>query len=356
MEKRIALAKCLILVSLFLIACSNSNEGFSPNNSGEDSECVLNNETTMAKTFEKGNGTSSEPYVIASPEQFKYFAEQVKLGKNFESEYIRLETDLIIAETRWEPVGSRSRRFKGNFDGNGHTITGTLIAKPDADVFGFFGYVQFGSISNLNMSAKIDASNISSEFTTYIGSVVGRADADIINCKNFGQIVGPSRATKNISIGGLTGTLHKATMKDCVNEGDVVGGRIVESSRHYAAGLVAICEGTMINSHNKGKVVGATVESGSVETGGIAACAFEVASIDECTNSGMIIPGKSEDNNRVLTGLVVARTNDIKPSEGGHNVYDSCFNDDNNGLIVGSESQYLIQSCQALTKEDLKSR
>ena len=145
-------------------------------------------------------------------------------------------------------------------------------------------------------------------------------------------------------------------MRDCINEGEVIGGRIVENSKHYAAGLVAICEGTMINSHNKGKVVGATVESGSVETGGVAACAFEVASIDECTNSGMITPGKSTDNNKVLTGLVVARTNEIKPSEGGHNVYASCFNEDNNGLIVGSESQYLIQSCQALTKEDLKSK
>ena len=79
----------VLFCSLLFIACSNSsNEISSNNNNGGDAECLLNNETQMAKTFEKGNGTLSDPYVIASPEQFKYFAEQVKLGEDFESEYL----------------------------------------------------------------------------------------------------------------------------------------------------------------------------------------------------------------------------------------------------------------------------
>ena len=345
----------VLFCSLLFIACSNSsNEISSNNNNGGDAECLLNNETQMAKTFEKGNGTLSDPYVIASPEQFKYFAEQVKLGEDFESEYISLKTDLIVAETRWEPVGSRSRRFKGFFDGNGHTISGTLLAKPDAEVFGFFGYIQSGSVSNLNMNAKIDASNIAPEFTVYIGSVAGRADADIVNCKNFGQILGPSRATRSVRVAGITGALHKAKMEDCINEGDVHGGSIVENSNHYAAGLVAMNEGTIINSHNKGKVIGASVKSGTVETGGLVACTFKVSVMKGCTNSGTVVPGKSESE--VLTALLVARTNDIKPSEdGGYDVFVSCYNKEGNGVISGQDEQYLIHSCQAISKEDLKS-
>lgn len=345
----------VLFCSLLFIACSNSsNEISSNNNNGGDAECLLNNETQMAKTFEKGNGTLSDPYVIASPEQFKYFAEQVKLGEDFESEYISLKTDLIVAETRWEPVGSRSRRFKGFFDGNGHTISGTLLAKPDAEVFGFFGYIQSGSVSNLNMNAKIDASNIAPEFTVYIGSVAGRADADIVNCKNFGQILGPSRATRSVRVAGITGALHKAKVEDCINEGDVHGGSIVENSNHYAAGLVAMNEGTIINSHNKGKVIGASVKSGTVETGGLVACAFKVSVMKGCTNSGTVVPGKSESE--VLTALLVARTNDIKPSEdAGYDVFVSCYNEEGNGVISGQDEQYLIHSCQALSKEDLKS-
>lgn len=349
--------KLFIFISVFFIACSSSNESYSPKENGEESECLLNNETEMAKTFEKGNGTISNPYTISNPEQFKYFAEQVKLGHDFESEYISLETDLIVAETRWEPVGNRSRRFKGHFDGNGHTISGILLAKQDADVFGFFGYVQSGSISNLNITAKIDASNISSDFTAYIGAVAGRSDADIINCKNFGQVVGPSRATRSIRIAGITGTLHKSTMTDCVNEGEITGGTIIENSNHYAAGLVAINEGSIVNSHNKGTVKGASVKTGSVETGGISACTFKVASIDGCTNSGVIVPGESDNESDVLTALIVARTNDLKPSEeGGYNVFANCFSDNGNGTIAGGGLQYLIQSCSAISKEDLKSK
>lgn len=344
-----------IFVNLLFIACSNSNEGLPGNqNSGTDSDCLLNNETAMAKTFEKGNGTLSDPYVIATPQQFKYFAEQVKAGVDFESEYISLKTDLIVAETRWEPVGSRSRRFRGFFDGNGHTISGTLIARSDAEVFGFFGYVQSGSISNLNMDATIDATNISSDFTAYIGSVAGRSDSDIFNCKNFGQVVGPSRATRSVRIAGITGAIYKATVSDCINEGDVTGGRIVENSNHYAAGLVAINEGDIINSHNKGNVSGASVKAGRVETGGIAACSFKVSSIDGCTNCGTIVPGKSDNEDDVLTALLVARTNEVKPSDGGYNIYETCFNDAGNGVISGAGEQFLIHSCQAISKEDLK--
>ena len=100
---------------------------------------------------------------IANAETLQKLADLVNdEGITCSGKTIILTEDIDLSSiSNWRPIGTESERFEGTFNGNGHTITGTLIAKPDADVFGFFGYVQYGSISNLNIYAKIDASNIS---------------------------------------------------------------------------------------------------------------------------------------------------------------------------------------------------
>ena len=130
----------------------------------------------------------------------------------------------------WEPIGTRARKFKGNFDGNGKTISGVMKAQSNVEVFGFFGSIYQGSVSNLIMNATVDGSKISSVFSAYIGSVVGKCESSITNCVNKGKVIGPTKATRSIRIAGITGAISKGAIVNCVNEGEIIGGVAIENA------------------------------------------------------------------------------------------------------------------------------
>src|SRR5574344_161604 len=224
---RIKLMSAILLVELLLVACTNGESEYNQNSNTLLTSSLIN-ETEMGTSFASGKDTVTDPYVINTPEQFKYFREQVNLGNDFINQYIVLNTNINVTESTWQPIGNRSRKFKGNFDGNGNTISGILKATYDVEVFGFFGYTLYGTISNLNITAKIDASNIAPEATSYIGAVVGRCDGSMINCTNSGLVQGPKAASRSVRVGGLTGSLCDGSMINCENTGEVKGGIAID--------------------------------------------------------------------------------------------------------------------------------
>src|SRR5574344_2631923 len=142
------LMSAILLVEMLLVACTNGESEFDQSSNVISSSSLIN-ETEMATTFASGKGTISDPYMINTPAQFKYFREQVNLGNDFINQYIVLNTNINVTESTWQPIGNRSRQFEGNFDGNGNTISGILKATHRVPGSRLFGYTVHGPTFHL---------------------------------------------------------------------------------------------------------------------------------------------------------------------------------------------------------------
>ncbi len=119
-----------------------------------------------ASYFESGDGSQAQPFVIAKPEQFYNLAWLQYLGKFNEADenrtipttYFRLSADIDMTGYVLPPVGTEKYPFVGNFDGEGKTVTGLIIAVPtDLPIEGEYEKPQivgaFGVVGTMNGEA-----------------------------------------------------------------------------------------------------------------------------------------------------------------------------------------------------------
>jgi len=78
--------------------------------------------------FSGGSGSKTNPYLIATPGDLK------KIGDNsiYWGDHFKLTSDLNLTGVAMTPIGNFNTRFRGTFDGNGHTIANLTINKPVA--------------------------------------------------------------------------------------------------------------------------------------------------------------------------------------------------------------------------------
>ncbi len=67
-----------------------------------------------------GAGTSSDPYLIETGDDWTELAIQVASGSTFSGKYFMMSRDV---STEGIQVGSKDTPFSGTFDGDGHTLT-----------------------------------------------------------------------------------------------------------------------------------------------------------------------------------------------------------------------------------------
>lgn len=105
-------------------------------------------EGDVAKKFDSGDGTVSNPYIISNGAELRYFADEITNGENFYNKYIDISDDIYLNDVTnysewsksqspqniWEPIGGN---FAGTLDGNGHSIVGVYI-NSNEDKTGFF--------------------------------------------------------------------------------------------------------------------------------------------------------------------------------------------------------------------------
>ena len=192
-----------------------------------------------------GNGTSASPFVIASADQLQAFAESVNYGNDYAGKYITLggDIDMTTLTSAYRSIGrSEQSPFKGNFNGQGHTIKNLTITYGQESNAGLFGCVgKGGVITNLNIDnlkltsagqfaggavaqaneAEISKINVTNSTITHTnswgGGVVGELSLGTIsNCRFTGSITG-SGAT-----GGVVGILRGATASDCSADATMV--------------------------------------------------------------------------------------------------------------------------------------
>lgn len=191
----------------------------------------------------EGTGTESNPFLIASAEQFNDVRNY--LDAHFE---IAGDIDLSLAYGAgegWEPIGTTSHPFIGTIDGNGYKITGLYINRSGQNEVGLFGVTGNGAeISNIRL-ANVDVAG-----HAYVGILVGANAGDIHNVYVSGEVTGSS------FVGGLVGA-HAGNIDQSYASGKVDG-------VHFIGGLVGTNGGTIGNSYASGEVIVANAFAGGL--------------------------------------------------------------------------------------------
>lgn len=217
----------------------------------------------VATSFASGDGKKT-PFVISNLAELNYLRKLVKneiLLPGKTNNYglagytIELAKDIII-NGDWEPIGTNSAPFRGDFNGKNHSIIGSVNVTVNTanDGAGFFGNVGEGcKISNLINKANYNISTTNGDKGAYSGAIVGRIikQSTIQNCVNKGIVVSQSD-----NVGGLVGNIYLPTsssadyvIEACVNEG-IIKNTKATSDNVSVAGIVGSVNLNTSNSKN----------------------------------------------------------------------------------------------------------
>ena len=163
-----------------------------------------------------GDGTADNPYKISSATDWEDFVGDIRAGQS-EGKYYRLENDISMEL----PAGTANNPFKGNFDGNGKTITAGISGSIEGAAV--FNYIQDATIENLKVEGMVKGGNhvaglvgFSLGTNTLKGNLVS---ATVSGGEYAGGLVGHGR-TSNL------------TIENCMFNGTISGGS------QYAGGLL----------------------------------------------------------------------------------------------------------------------
>lgn len=160
-----------------------------------------------------GEGTTADPYIIATAADLYEFAIKVNEGDNTACAVLTADITLLI-DTNWTPIGNDSNQYNGTFDGGGHTITGLSVdIQSDDTIFaGLFGYIGAGgTIKNVSLE---DSKITCSGNRVYAGGVCGWNYGTIENCYNTGDVSGTS-SYGHVYAGGVCGFNDFGTIQNC---------------------------------------------------------------------------------------------------------------------------------------------
>ena len=223
-----------------------------------------------------------------------------------------------VTGSGWIPIGvgpgTSSSVFSGTFEGNNRTIS-NLYVRSKLIFAGLFGRAT-GTLRNLGLTGEQMSVFISSDYSTYAGSLVGRADGGTItNCYATGMVtsisVAPSSAYSSSSscAGGLVGQAgDNGTLTNCYATG-VVASTIASSRVHTslsnAGGLVGEVgsSSTLTNCYALGTVT--STSSSYAYAGGLVGLARDGSTVADCYATGAVT---STSSNTSYAGGLIGRT------------------------------------------------
>ena len=238
---------------------------------------------TIASGFAGGDGTQNNPFQIETAAQLAHFAKNVNAGNWYDGEYIVLKNDLDLNNQEWTPIGNARKPFKGNFDGNNHTVTGMKISGA-LDCVGLFGGCTRHNVYSAIKNITVKKSDIHGE--KFVGAIVGRAEEiNIENCRSIGNTINGETDVGGIcgKIGGYSG----GKVSQCYNSSKVTGGGRVGG----IAGMGSIAE----NCLNTGEItiIREAYRSACGGIFGIFGDATTSARVTACVNLGKVSGGES---------------------------------------------------------------
>ena len=216
--------------------------------------------------------------------------------------------------TGWMPIGSVDDRFNRVFDGNGFTISGLYINRPQSTNVGLFG-VSHSEIKNIGL---LDVNIIGGN---RVGGLVGWSGtgANIINSYVTGAVTGTDSTTGGL-VGSHDGSILNSYANGTVSGSVLVGGLIgysetdaniinsyasgAVSGEDQVGGLVGHHRGRLRNTYATGDVSLTSTSDNSL--GGLVAHWERTGSIRNSYAIGRVIPGVA--NAREAGGLIGTTT------------------------------------------------
>lgn len=305
-------------------------------NYNEDGYCDRCKHYVAVKPSEE-NGV----YLIAKPYHLAWFRDYVNgtivdkgevAGTTHPSASAKLTADINLTNychaaedgmelLSWIPVGNLDNPWKGNMDGQGHTIS-NLYIKTAQSYVGLFGCIEDATIQDLIFdTAKVENVNTIYKNTFCTGILAGFARAYVHsypahikgikttdNCTVIGQvrtggIVGQTNINLEIcenhssvkggmEVGGIAGTSENINIKRCTNYGTVV------NDDYYIGGIIGEALFTSIEDcANYGKIT-----STGWHAGGIAGYTRDNSSIQNVFSYGDVT--NTNDNPGIIIGYV----------------------------------------------------
>ena len=238
--------------------------------------------------FAGGTGTTDDPFIINTQDQFKAFRDSVNQGTSYAGEVVALGADITLDEPSWTPIGAgtcksnsitpTSTPFKGVFNGKGHTVSGLNITKtqsPDYAI-GLFGVLDGAVVENVVLKNV----NINVPDSDMAGGLAGL----MLNGAGISNVVVNGTITAGGGVGGICGKhIESGTISGCTNNAIVratgssgnVGG--VVGAAYYTR---LSAEMHITNCTNNGEI------TGQEAVGGIAG--LSAATVSSCTNTAPV--------------------------------------------------------------------
>ena len=239
--------------------------------------------TAIADGFAAGDGTQDDPFQIETAAQLAHFAKTVNEGEAYLYKYIVLTADIDLANKEWTPIGNHSNPFKGNFNGDNHTVTGMQIS-GELDRVGLFGECTKHNVNSAIKNNTVKDSVICG--INFVGAIVGYAEEiNIENCRSIGNTI-----NGKTDVGGICGKIggySVGKVSQCYNSSKVTGrGRV-----GGIAGMGGIAE----NCLNTGEImiINKAYQSAGGGIFGIFDDTTASASITACVNLGKVSGGES---------------------------------------------------------------
>lgn len=179
---------------------------------------------------------SNGSYTVTSADGLMNVAELVNGGKTDIN--ITLDKNIDLTGKDWTPIGTNyEKRYKGTFDGRGHTIKGLTVTTNDQFV-GLFGYLdKAGTVKNVVMEGiQITSNHVLMSGNT--GGVVGYSWGTIENCSVSGSVSGTN------CVGGVVGSQKAGSIIGCSSSAIVKGTRYVGGVAGEKWGTMTACYAT----------------------------------------------------------------------------------------------------------------
>ncbi|MEA4840029.1 MAG: GLUG motif-containing protein, partial [Bacteroidales bacterium] len=235
---------------------------------------VYGNTISFSTELIGGDGSSTNPYQIATLNELKWLSENSSSWNG----YIIQTADIDASETStwnsgsgFSPIGNSTTNFTGHYNGKGHTISGLTISRSSIDYIGLFGYI--GSSATVD-SIGVGIDNITGH--NYVGGLAGYNTGTVRFCYTTGVVSG------SLGVGGFIG----------FNSGGAVSyshSSVATTGNYDVAAFI----GDNVNSSSinycyaTGNSIGSTV-SGCYTSGGLVGW-NEKSGISNCYATGNVI-------------------------------------------------------------------
>lgn len=311
-----------------------------------------------------GSGTQDDPWLISTAADLKALADFVNSGnaKNYDADcntnppgnfygyYFKQTADIDLQGIEnWEPIGysgGDNLYFAGNYDGGNYKICNAVsTGKQDSEGYstaGIFGWVAFGSVSNLHVeNATFSASG--NQTYAFVGGLAAVANfATITNCSVTDSTLISSTTSYNTSAGGFVGDSGNSVFSQCAASGNQV------NSTSYSGGFLGELDDDDSDGASPSSFTDCYVASSSVTSGSTDSCDVGIAGgfCGSVTNENLILENCfvfntniaiSDENRAALNsvGIFAGRLNTNGSSYTAKVTITNCYYGKNR-LVLGS--------------------